>query len=173
MPDQTVYPCVYVVSDDYMAPDTGEAGGYDDSIRLLFPDLDFGTPDQVKRLLWVEVVYQSLREIPITITTWYRKSLGESGSASDTVTYETSAVAANEPGVFFGTSSPVWGTASYATLRTFSIRGDLEKVTGRSFDVGVIADCNLTPMKIVKVALCVAPLTRGPQGVVYMGEVPS
>lgn len=172
MPDQTVYPCLYVVSDDYMSLDTGEDGGYDDSLRALFPDLDFGTPDQVKRLLFVEVVYQSLKELPVTVTCWYRKPLGDSGSASDSVTYETEVTTGNEPGVLYGTSDPEWGTDSYATLRTFSTRCDLEQATGKSFDVGLVIDSNLIPCKVLKLAFHISTTARGHQGSTVLGSTP-
>ncbi len=169
MPDQTVFPCIYIVSDGYPTTDTGEAGGYDDSTRLLFPDIDFGAPDHVKRVHWIEVFYQSLKELPITATVWYRKRLGDAGATTDTDSLKTEVAATVEPGVAYNAATPEWSTDPYATMRAFSQRLSLDQVTGKSFDIGLIIDANMMPFKLTKLAIHVTTAKRGAEGTVVLG----
>lgn len=151
MPDQTVLPQLYLLS-DYESTDTGEASGYDDSLRSYFPDLDFGSPDRNKVLERIEVVYESLREIPITVKVYRRFPLTDTGTASESVSLTTAATQAQEPGVFWGTSSPVWATASYASSKIYSARADFTIIQAKSFSVGMAIDADLTPFRLLKVA---------------------
>lgn len=151
MSDQTVLPQLYLLS-DYESTDTGEACGYDDSLRPYFPDLDFGSPDRNKVLERIELVYESLREVPISVTVYRRFPLTDAGTASETVALTTAASQAQEPGVFWGTSSPEWTTASYAPSKIYSARADLTLMQAKSFGVGVAVDADLTPFRLLKIA---------------------
>lgn len=134
---------------DQLSPDTGEAGGYDADLRCLLPDIDMGDPTRVKVLTSVEVIYESLREIPISIEVFRRKPLTDPGTASESVSLTTQAAQAEEPGVWWGNAAPVWGTASFSTYKIYSAKANFSMVQGKSFNVGLKATADLTPLRIL------------------------
>lgn len=147
---QIINPCFYLLS-NYESADTGSEGQYDASMRLYFPDLDFGIPDYNKVLEKVEVFYLSLREVPVTVQAFRRYPLTDAGSAAESTTAQTYAAQAEEPGVFFNTTLPTWGTAVYATMRLFSAVARFTVIQGKSIGIGVKANADLTPFKIIKI----------------------
>lgn len=158
-----IFPSVFLLS-DYHASDVGSAGGYDDSMRLFFADLDFGIPNYDKILERVELVYESLKEVPITIKAWRRRPLTDTGTEADETSVTTAASQSEESGVFWSETSPVWDTARYAPLRRFTARVEPDMIRGRGFDLGIIVQCDLVPFRLVKIAcnFHVVPLgTRG------------
>lgn len=150
--DSTVNPIMWLVA-DHLSPDVGDAGGYDADMRFLLPDLDFGEPDRIKVVNEVEVVYESLREVPITIEIFRRAPLTDPGTTSEPVSLTTQAVQAEEPGVWWGNASPVWGTASFATYKIYSAKGQFEFSQGKSFNIGFRATCDLTPMRLLNILI--------------------
>lgn len=150
--DPTVNPIMWLVS-DHLSPDTGDAGGYDGDTRCLFPDLDFGEPDRIKFINEIEVVYESLREVPINIEIFRRAPLTDPGTLSESVSLTTQAVQAGEPGVWWGNASPVWDTASFATYKVYSAKGQFEFSQGKSFSIGFRATCDLTPMRLLGILI--------------------
>lgn len=153
---------------DYPVSDTGEAGGYDSSLRLFFPGIDFELPSYDKVLERIEVVYDSLHELPITFRVWRRAPLTDAGTADETVATVTPATQADEPGVFYGESSPAWGTGYYAPLRRFTARAEFVYMRGRSFDVGLLMASDLTPVTLVQMIFHWYPV-----GVEGRGEIVS
>ena len=139
-------PILYLLS-DYPSLDTGEDGGYDTGPRILIPDLDFGLPDQIKVLNRIELYYESLREVPLTVKVWNRYPLTDAGTTSESVSFATEASAGQEPGVFWGTT---W-SGSYATLKTWSSMVHFTTAQAKSFWVGISATSDLTPWKLLKV----------------------
>lgn len=147
--EQLALPCLYLLS-DYPSPDTGSAGQYDASLRVYFPDvLAEIHPDSVKVLNKIEVVYESLRELPISIRTFRRYPLSDAGSLYEEVSVQVKS-GATEPGVFYGTSAPVWGTAAYATLRIFNAELHFAVTQGKGFGVGLSVTANLTPFRLLR-----------------------
>lgn len=146
--DATVNPVLWLVA-DHLSPDIGDAGGYDTDMRFFLPDLDFGEPDRTKVLNEVEIIYESLRELPITIEIFRRTPLTDGGTVSESVASSTQAAQADEPGVWWGNASPAWGTARYATNKIYSAKLQFEFVQGKSFNVGVRVTCDLTPVRIL------------------------
>jgi hypothetical protein len=143
---------------EYPVSDVGSQGGYDPSVRLFFPSLDFDLPSYSKVLERVEVVYDSLREIPLTLCIWRRYPLTDTGIKYHEITVTTAAAQAEEPGVWFGNASPVWGTARYAPARRFTARAEFVPMHGRAFDFGLIAACDVTPWMLVKLAFHWSPM---------------
>jgi len=155
MASPTVNPILYALS-RYPGADLGSPAGYDDRMRLPLGFLDFGYPDQVKTLESVTLTYQSLREVPWTITVWREQPLTGSGDESESVELKTEALAANEPGVFWSEASPAWSTAPYAADRLFRAKGYFTKMAGQTLFVGVesgIEDegSDITPVRLISV----------------------
>lgn len=150
--DATVNPIMWLVA-DHLSPDVGEDGGYDAEMRFLLPDIDFGEPDRIKVINQVEVIHESLREVPISVEIFRRAPLTDPGTSSESVDLETQAAQAEEPGVFWGLSSPAWDTARFATYKVFSAKGDFEFSQGNSFSLGFAVTCDLTPVRILDVLL--------------------
>lgn len=150
--DATVNPVMWLVA-DHLSPDVGEDGGYDADMRFLLPDLDFGEPDRVKYVNEVEVVYESLREVPITIEIFRRAPLTDPGTSSESASVSTQAEQSEEPGVFWGNSSPDWDSESYATYKIYSASAHFTYVQGKSFNIGFAITCDLTPVRILEVLI--------------------
>lgn len=148
--DPTVNPSMSLVA-DHLSPDTGVAGGYDDELRFLLPDLDFGEPDRVKLINEIEVIYESLKEVPISIEVFRRAVLTDPGSTSESVDLTTQASMSDEPGVFWAEDDPVWGTTRFATYKIYSAKGQFAFAQGKSFNVGVKVTCDLTPVRILEI----------------------
>jgi hypothetical protein len=155
MGDKTVNPLLFLLS-DYPSGDTGASGGYDDRMRLPLGSLDFGHPDRVKVLESVTLLYQSLREIPWTVKVWREQPLTGTGDASESVSLDTEATAATEPGVFWSASTPVWGTAPYATYRIFRAKGYFKDMAGKTLFVAIESGksgegSDLAPVRLLQV----------------------
>lgn len=150
--DATVNPVLWLVA-DHLSPDVGEAGGYDPVVRFLLPDLDFGEPDRTKFINEIEVIYESLRELPITIAVFRRTPLTDPGTSSESVSLATQAAQADEPGVHWGNASPVWDTVRYATYKVYSAKGQFAMAQGTSFNIGVAITRDLTPVRVLNILI--------------------
>jgi len=144
-------PAFFLLS-DYPGHDTGSAGEYDGGLRAYFPDvLGDIAPEAVKILDKVELVYESLREIPIRVTTFRRYPLSGEGASYEQVDAKTEETV--EPGVFYATTSPTWDTDPYATLRTFVATASFATSQGKSMGIGIYVQNDLTPWKLIKMIL--------------------
>jgi len=148
---RTVNPLLQLVS-DYLGADTGEDGGYDDSMRVVLPDLDFGEPDRIKSLESVEIVYESLHPVSITLKVWRQARIEDAGTTSEEVTATGYTAATSQPGVYWGTNVPVWDTAGYAPITRWNAVASFTMMQGKSFRVGLRVDADLTPVRIVKLS---------------------
>lgn len=146
-----VLPILYQLS-DYPSADTGVFDGYDNSARFLVEDLDFGDPDGLKDLKHLYVMYESLREVPISLKVWKRFPITESGTVYEATSYTTAAAQATEPGVFYGLAAPVWGTARYAHKRVFHARAEFSRLISPSFTVGFAVASDLTYFRVLRLA---------------------
>lgn len=146
-----VLPILYCLS-DYPSADTGMDDLYDNSVRFLIQGLDFGDPDGLKDLKHLYMIYESLREQPISVELWKRFPITESGTVYEVTTYATSAVQATEPGVFYGQATPAWGTARYAHIRRFHARAEFSRLISGAFTAGFAVAADLTPFRVIQLA---------------------
>jgi hypothetical protein len=126
---------------------------YDPGCEFLLPGLDFGVPDKVKVLEYVEVAYDSLEEVSGLARVRPALPLTDPGRAYAVYTF--SAVAdASKPGVLWNTT---WATTSYyAPLRRYRARAYMggkqstnrNEATGVSFDVHLAFEPNLLPFMV-------------------------
>jgi hypothetical protein len=146
----TPNPFLFLLS-DYPSLDTGADGGYANSLYAFFPDLDFGSPDRVKVLETVEVVYVSLHEVPITIGTFRGAAQTDAGTTLETSVFTPPSSPAQEPGWFWGGNQAAAG--SFATLREFRSILAFDTTQGKSISVGLKVQADLTPFTLVRLVL--------------------
>lgn len=161
-----VRPCLYLLS-DYNLRDVGNLGalggtgdyGFSKYFVQNFPDLNFDYPDVVKVLETVEVEYESLREVTMSLSVFRGRPLGDPGTLQETVTMATKASAGDEPGVFW---SAAWTAGVYASLRLFRYTFPFAMSQGKTLSVGLKANVNLVPFRLVRMTFRFTP-ERTPQ----------
>jgi hypothetical protein len=146
-----VLPILYCLS-DYPSADTGVADLYDNAARFVLEGLDFGDPDGLKDLKHLYMIYESLREVPISVEVWKRFPITETGTVYELTTYTTAAAQATEPGVFYGQDAPTWGTARYAHMRRFHARAEFSRLVSPAFTAGFMVAADLTPFRVIQLA---------------------
>lgn len=146
-----IRPALYLLS-DYGMRDTGHSGsthvGYGKDLIQFFPDLVFEDPDRIKVLETVQVEYESLRELPMTVAVFRGVPLGDAGTLLESMTLTTKASAGQEPGIAWGAA---WANGLYATQRLFKYTFSFQRSVGKSLSVGLLVNVNLVPFRLVRV----------------------